>query len=365
VIDYIQQCHHKNESVLLLGDYNLSYNDSTHRFHPNTISAHTQHNALCSRLTPGGLTDICDIPHTWASPSSWSSPDHISLSTSSPLTAHSPYRDTTPWEAKLSDHALLGITLHFLWKSTQQPQENTLLPFQTGQGGRICGPGDLPFGDITPVQHHFINACMTAHMALASSPRYTKQAAPDTHKLHKTYILLAAHLHRLESKFFRPSNPHPMIQGEPLWDREALVDRICQLKCTIDNKARKRATLRMALFRKARSALYTSKRYGRFLQQTLNRGIDLIGVVAVRTATGITTATADVIRQATTRMQDTFFTWRQNIPPYFLQYNDTAWHKLPAWVQTVVRTGHVLSPITISDLRFCLKGCKNNKSGGP
>ena len=40
VIDYIQKCHHKNESVLLLGDYNLSYNDSTHRLHPNTTSAH-------------------------------------------------------------------------------------------------------------------------------------------------------------------------------------------------------------------------------------------------------------------------------------------------------------------------------------
>lgn len=26
---------------------------------------------------------------------------------------------------------------------------------------------------------------------------------------------------------------------------------------------------------------------------------------------------------------------------------------------------NVLYPITISDLRFCLKGCKNNKSGGP
>ena len=99
-----------------------------------------------------------------------------------------------------------------------------------------------------------------------------------------------------------------MIQGEPIWDREALVARISQLKYSINNKARKRATLRMALFRKARSALYTSKRYGRFLQQALNCGTDFIGVVAVRTATGITTATADVIRHTTTRMQDTFFT---------------------------------------------------------
>ena len=98
-----------------------------------------------------------------------------------------------------------------------------------------------------------------------------------------------------------------MIEGEPLWDREALVARISQLQCSINDKAWKRATLRMALFRKARSALYASKRYGCFLQQALNRGTDFIGVVAVRTATCITTATADVIRHTTTRMQDVFF----------------------------------------------------------
>ena len=37
VIQYIQHCHHKNESVLLLGDFNLSYNLSTHRLHPNPL----------------------------------------------------------------------------------------------------------------------------------------------------------------------------------------------------------------------------------------------------------------------------------------------------------------------------------------
>jgi hypothetical protein len=93
---------------------------------------------------------------------------------------------------------------------------------------------------------------------------------------------------------------------EPLWDREVLAARILQLKNNINSKARKRATLRMALFRKARSALYDSKQYGRFLMKALNHGTDFIGVVAVRIATGISTATADVIRHTTTRMQETF-----------------------------------------------------------
>ena len=78
----------------------------------------------------------------------------------------------------------------------------------------------------------------------------------------------------------------------------------------------------MALFRKARSAHYDSKRYGRFLVKALNRGTDFIGVVALRTAAGISTATADVIRHTTTRMQETFFSWRQDIPAYFLHYTD-------------------------------------------
>jgi hypothetical protein len=52
-------------------------------------------------------------------------------------------------------------------------------------------------GNSPPSNITFTNACMTAHMALASSPRYTIQAAPDTHTLHKTYKLLVAHLNRI------------------------------------------------------------------------------------------------------------------------------------------------------------------------
>jgi hypothetical protein len=74
-------------------------------------------------------------------------------------------------------------------------------------------------------------------------------------------------------------------------------------------------------------------------------------------------------------MQDAFFSWRQEIPSYFLQYNDGMGHTLPGWAQTAYARARytstetwysdVLTPITISDLRFCLKDCKNNKSGGP
>jgi hypothetical protein len=122
--------------------------------------------------------------------------------------------------------------------------------------------GALPIpllGNSPPSNITFTNACMTAHMALASSPRYTKQTTSATHKLHKKYKLLVAHLHHQKSVPVRQGNPHPLIQREPLWDKEALTTRIAQLKDTISKKARKRETLRMALFRKTRSALYASK----------------------------------------------------------------------------------------------------------
>ena len=94
-----------------MGDFNISYNDSAHRLHPYTSSAHTQDNALTSLLTQGGLQDVCDIPHTWSSTTTWSSPDHITISDNTTFTTHSSYRDTTPWEAHFSDHALLGVTI--------------------------------------------------------------------------------------------------------------------------------------------------------------------------------------------------------------------------------------------------------------
>ena len=74
-------------------------------------------------------------------------------------------------------------------------------------------------------------------------------------------------------------------------------------------------------------------------------------------------------------MQEGFFTWRQEIPPYFKNYTDTTWHTLPTWAQTIyARARHpstedwykdVLVPISITELRKCLAGCKNNKTGGP
>ena len=41
VIEYIQYCHHKNESVLLLVDFNLSYNSPTHHLHPTPKTLHS------------------------------------------------------------------------------------------------------------------------------------------------------------------------------------------------------------------------------------------------------------------------------------------------------------------------------------
>ena len=101
-----------------------------------------------------------------------------------------------------------------------------------------------------------------------------------------------------------------------------------------------------------------------------------MGVVAVRTAQGISTTTAEVISHTTKRMQEGFFTWRQEIPPpYFKRYTDTTWHTLPAWAQTIYARARypstenwykdVLAPISIIELRKCLAGCKNNKTGGP
>ena len=120
--------------------------------------------------------------------------------------------------------------------------------------------------------------------------------------------------------------------------------------------------------------LFKSKRYGQFLKKALNRGSDFVGVVAVRTAQGISTCTADVISHTTNSMQEGLFTWRQETPLYFKQYSDSTWHTHPGWVQSVyARERHpstvdwykeVLAPISIIELRKCLAGCKNNKTGG-
>jgi hypothetical protein len=111
------------------------------------------------------------------------------------------------------------------------------------------------------------------------------------------------------------------------------------------------------------------------LKKALDIGSDFVRVAAVRTAQGISTITAEVISHTTKRMQEGLFTWRQEIPSYFKNYTDTTWHTLPTWAQTInARARHpskedwykdVLVPISITELRKCLAGCKNNKTGGP
>ena len=375
VLAHIQQCHRLNETVLLLGDFNLSYNLPTHRLNHTSTSAVTQDEALHSLLTQGGLREVCNIPHTWNSTTTWSSPDHITISTSTSLTTHSPYKDTTPWEAHISDHALLGATITSFGKAHNSRRRTPFPRFRKDREKEYADKVASLLGNSSPSPITFTKACISTHLALASSPRYTKQASPATHTLHKTYQLLVAHLHQWEAHSHQPIQPHPLIASEPIWDRYSLIQRIASLKDSINNKARKRATLRCALFRKARSALFASKRYGLFLKKALNRGSDFVGVVAVRTAQGISTATSDVIHHTTQRMQEGFFTWRQEIPPYFKHYTDTDWFTLPSWAQTIyARARHpstedwykdVLAPISITELRKCLAGCKNNKSGGP
>ena len=129
----------------------------------------------------------------------------------------------------------------------------------------------LPYPSLMPASQH-----ISTHLALASSPRYTKQSPPAAHSLHRTYQLLVAHLHQWESHNAQPIRPHPLIATEPLWDRDALIPRISSLKDTINNKARKRTTLGRALFHKARSVLFESIRYGQFLKKAPNRGQTLL-----------------------------------------------------------------------------------------
>jgi hypothetical protein len=210
--------------------------------------AATQDDAIHSLLTQGGLQEVCDIPHTWHSTTTWSSLDYITISTNTPLTTHSPYWDTTPWKAHLSGHALLGVTITSFGKVHNSRRRTPFPRFRKDNEKEYAERVASLLDNFPPSPISFTKACIAIH--LASSPRYTKQSVPATHSLHKTYQLLVAHLHQWEKHSHQPINPHPLIASEPLWDRVLLVQRIASLKDTINNKARKRATLRCALFRK-------------------------------------------------------------------------------------------------------------------
>jgi hypothetical protein len=166
----VQQCHRSNETVLLLGDFNLSYNLPTHWLNTSTASAITQDDALHTLLTQGGLQEVCDIPHTWNSTTTWSSPYHTTILSTTPLTTHSSYRDTTPWEARLSDHALLGVTITSFGKVHNSRRRTPFPRFRKDREKEYAERVASLLENSSPSPISFTEACISTHLALASSP---------------------------------------------------------------------------------------------------------------------------------------------------------------------------------------------------
>ena len=119
---------------------------------------------------------MCDIPHTWNSSTTWSTPDHITISNNTSFTTHSAYRDTTPWEASLSDHALIGVTLTSFGKIHNSRRRTPFPRFRKDKETEYAERVASLLVDTPPSPISFTEACITTHLVLASSPRYTKQS---------------------------------------------------------------------------------------------------------------------------------------------------------------------------------------------
>ena len=151
---------------------------------------------------------MCDIPRTWSSATTWSSPDHITISANTTLTIHSPYRDTTPWEAHLSDHTLLGVTIISFGKVHNSRRRTPFPRFRKDKETEYAEKVAILLGDSPPSPISFTKACISTHLALASSPRYTKQSTPG-HTLYTQNISITGCTSTPVGKTWFPAYPAP------------------------------------------------------------------------------------------------------------------------------------------------------------
>ena len=117
----VHKRHSKGHTVILAGDYNLSYNWLSHR--QNLSASPLQHSLLQAALKLSGLTDTFTHRHgtntryyTWEERKEgdnpvWTSPDHILISSTAAYRITASQVDDAPLSMSM-DHAIVMAAIH-------------------------------------------------------------------------------------------------------------------------------------------------------------------------------------------------------------------------------------------------------------
>ena len=383
----IDAAHAKDHSVIILTDMNLSLNDSAHRLQdtPNDQSRKRQHTILTNFLQQTRLIDTTHppshSPYTRKSGKLYSSPDHILTSPHlKPYISHTTV-DHDPIIHNLTDHASLTLHLQYHQVNPNLFPARPKIAFPTT-------PDDLAHlrqhlhEDLNQTNPNCISTTLktiynTTHRLFGKKPHHPKQPI-QKHTLLKDIKLLrkCRRLLTLGLPLPRRLATHPRLKDRTLQTDSDIHDTIKHTYKAVRKFGQRQKRIRFANLRKLKSNLFKSGRFGRFLRSALNRGTDFKGIQGFLLHNIIITEPARVIKTATTRIRDTFYSNRlPTVHPYFATYDDHHWDSLPSWFQSIFSVGRrpqqttrfasVYSPISLSLLQTTLQHRPNKKAPGP
>ena len=189
----VHKCHAKGHTVILAGDFNLSYNWLSHR--QQLSHSPLQHTMLNAALKSSGLTDAythrhgkATRYHTWEERKEgvnpvWTSPDHILISSTAAYKVTAAQVDDAPLSMGM-DHAIVTAAVHITSNPRIKQSQHTKL---------ICKDEDKDR----------YNDLVLQHLQTHQKPQNTEEALVNLHTaiVNAVTTIKPKHVHRTKGKY--------------------------------------------------------------------------------------------------------------------------------------------------------------------
>ena len=388
------KAHGKDHTVILAGDYNMSYNTDAHRHRVG--NDWTQHTMLHQAHATAGLIDAYTHRHgkgatcrTWeqrredATEPVWTSPDHIMISaTESGRIGGVQIDDNTLSQGM--DHSMVTAAVYIKDNRTVQKTRHTRIACNKEKAEELNQLIRDNIAAQTPSSK--VDGFATLHKAITDAatsikpPKLHKTKGAIRTKIQADIHTLGRIIRHLQRKEPIPSDARgPVYEGVEGKTIPQIKAHMRKLQACLNKKAEKRAQVRTRMYKYNRSEHFRKRDYGAFLNSALNRSSEFHGIEGfhTNTDTGKPSVSTDPIStkdMATNRIKNQHFTQYTPTPEYYTCRTQPAWDKLDTWFKELFHTtlspspdpryAHIMDPVTLPELKHRIKCLRKKKAGG-
>ena len=391
----VHKCHAKGHTVILAGDFNLSYNWLSHR--QQLSHSPLQHTMLNAALKSSGLTDAythrhgkATRYHTWEERKEgvnpvWTSPDHILISSTAAYKVTAAQVDDAPLSMGM-DHAIVTAAVHITSNPRIKQSQHTKLTCKDEDKDRY-------------------NELVLQHLQTHQKPQNTEEALVNLHTaiVNAVTTIKPKHVHRTKGKYGtrlqadirtlgkilrclkRETNIPQELARQPVYtsiiqpNAKRVGTKLRELQQRINKKAEKRTTIRARMYKYNRSEHFRTRNYGAFLNSALSRFNNFQGIEGFLTTTvdGEPAVDMDPERTkqiASNRVQQQHFSPSIPTPQYYKTRTQEDWDAMDPWFKKMFHTthtpapkaiyAHIMDPVNLVELTRRIKHLRKGKAGG-